>query len=264
MLHLSQAQVGWFFRASALVVMVVGCRSGTPAAPVGAADGAHSFMCGASRDYRPFLGSAVLAGLNTHVPRREQTRAEAESLTPGRPFWQFQDKPQVGCSSDGYLELRYATPEGGSFPTEPNRMTITIAPGGRLLDPEAYARMKSLATALDEALTLLRTKSCSDQGARCDLQLNQDPLRFPGTRTQYSVDSEFKNIGRRAWVWQLARNGHQILRTTFSTSDGRFDVQVVLDTTGSQEAGTGSLELIPQLLSDEYDKGRRPDGGVAG
>jgi hypothetical protein len=247
----------------ALALAGLGCRTEATVSSAASAKSEAPYVCDEAHDYRVFDGSVTLAGVNAQVPRREQTMQQAESLTPGDPLWQFQEKPEVRCSADGLLELRYAVPAPSGFSAARNRMTVSIAPGARLLDPQAHARMKALAEAADEALALLRTKSCSDSGAPCDLQRNPDPLRFPGTRAQYAVGSEFKQIGRRAWFWQFVKDQRQVLRAIFCTTDGRFDVEVLVEIMDAADGGFGALGLIPELLSDEYDKRLRLDGGFA-
>jgi hypothetical protein len=224
---------------------------------------AKPYVCDTAHDYRAFEGSATLAEVNRLVPRREQTREQREQLDLGDPLWQFGPKTEVRCSTDGFLELRYATPDPGGFPAARNRMTVTLAPGTRLLDPQAYARMNALANALDEALVVLRTKSCSESSAPCDLQRNPDPLHFPGTHHMYTTDSEFMPIGQRAWFWRSVKDQRQVLRAVFSTTDGRFDIEVLVEEMDAGEHDLGGLHLIPELLSNEYDKRLRRDGGAA-
>jgi len=239
------------------------CRNeGSASSPVSAKAGV-SYACDTSHDYRAFEGSAILANVNFNAPRREQTTAELETLTPGPPLWEFQQTPDVRCSTDGFLELRYSVADPEGFSAARNRMTVTIAPGSRLLDPQAHERMRSLAMAADEALTLLRAKTCSGAGVPCDLERNQDPLRFTGTALQYSIDSEFKHIGRHAWFWQSVKDQRQIMRTLFCTTDGRFDVEVLVETMDPAGASPGSLILIPELLSNEYDRRVSQDRGPA-
>lgn len=248
----------------------LGC--GTPArnpsgAPVGAASSqaVSPYVCDEAHDYRVFERSDMLASVNAHVPRREQTREQRETLTPGDPLWQLQPQPEVRCSADRFLELRYASVDAAqnaiAFADAPHRMTVTLAPGARLLDPFAHARMQRLAAALDEALTLLRTKTCSESGAPCELQRNADPLRFPGTTDQYALGSEFVQLGRRAWFWRFVKDERRVLRALFSTTDGRFDVEVLVET--SAGGGLGALGSVPELLSDEYDRRSQVDGGGA-
>jgi hypothetical protein len=245
----------------ALLLVSSGCQTrvtkGLPAATTSTGGGV-SYVCGGAHDYRAFEGSAALADINALAPRREQTRSQAESLTPGDPLWEL-SKPEIRCSEGGFLELRYSVSNAGGFQDAPHRLTVTIAPGARLLDPQAHSRMSELAAALDESLSQLRTKSCSERGEPCDLRRNPDPLRFPGTRIQYAVSSEFKQIGRRAWSWRFASGERQVERVLFCTTDGRFDIEVLLETRDS-ENGTGTLSLLPELLSDEYDKRPRPTG----
>ena len=249
-----------------MVSLGVGCRSTPPAEsePSAKAGAATSFVCDSAHDYRAFARSQKLKSLNNYVPRKEQTERQRYDLTPGDPLWQFEERPEARCSADRNLELRYAATGSGGFASARNRLTVTIAPGGRLLDPMAHDRMAALANALDEALTLLRTKSCSTtSGESCDLTRNKDPLIFPDCRLQYTVGTEFYKVGQRAWYWYFCRGPHEVLRAVFTTTDGRFDVEIVVEETreGSQD-DTGALHLLPELLSDEYDKAPRPDGGA--
>jgi hypothetical protein len=248
------------------MALAVGCHH--PPSPVcpdaGAARDPNPYVCDEAHDYRRFQGLAPLSDINALVPRREPTRGQRESLTPGDPLWEFERQPDARCSDEGFLELRFAVPSPGGFSAAPQRLTITIAPGRRLLDPEALARMQRLAVALDEALTLLRTKPCSDRGEPCDLQRSPDPLRYPGDRAQYAVDSEFPRVGLRAWAWRFASGGRRVERVLFTTSDGRFDLEVLVETTDTAADATGALHLIPGLLSEEYDRRYHHDGASGG
>jgi hypothetical protein len=123
--------------------------------------------------------------------------------------------------------------------------------------------MAKLALALDEALSELRAKPCSENGSPCDLKRNPDPLRFPGSRAQYSVGSEFQKIGQRGWLWYFGKGQYQVLRAIVSTSDGKFDVEVLVESMDSATDGTDRLHLVPEVISDEYDKASRANGGRA-
>ncbi len=252
--------------AAASVLTLVGCRSArSPAAAGGGAPGtAADFVCDGTHDYRAFKALPALGALNELAPRKAQTPEQRETLTPGDPLWRLQEVPDASCSPEGYLELRYAATDAKDFASARNRVTVTVAPVGRLLDPVAYQRLAALASALDEALALLRTKTCSEAGAPCDLKRNQNPLRFPGSHLQYSLGGEFKKVGQRGWYWYTTRGPYQVLRAVLTTGDGRFDVEVLVETTGGgPEDATDSLALLPERISDGYDKMLRAGVGAA-
>ena len=249
---------------SALLFVCVGCRSPRPDSPPGEEAGAASpYVCGSAHDYRLFGTLPIFNSLNAYVPRRAQTKSQRESLSPGDPLWQLQETPEARCSAEGYLELRYAAKRSEGFASSRNRLTMTIAPASRLLDPLAYDRMAKLAFALDEALSELRAKPCSDSGAPCDLKRNADPLRFPASRAQYSVGSEFKRIGQRGWLWYFGKGQYQVLRAIISTTDGRFDVEVLVESMDTATDGTDALHLVPEVISNEYDKVSRANRSTA-
>jgi hypothetical protein len=217
----------------------------------GGAPGTHSsYVCDKANDYQAFETLPALRAVNDLAPRKEQTKDQREDLTPGDRLWQLQETPDTRCSADGLLELRYTAAGSSDFGTARNRMTVTLAPAARLLDPLTHERMSALASALDEALTELRSKTCTETGGPCDLKRSPHPLRFPGSPVQYSVASEFKKIGQRGWTWYSAQGPYQTSRTRFTTSDGRFDVEVLVET---MDKPTGSFHLLPERISDDYD-----------
>ena len=224
---------------------------------------AAALTCGSAHDYRVFKKVDVLWAVNVLTPRKAQTPQQRESLTPGDPLWKLQDVPDARCLPEGFLELRYAATDAADFATARNRLTVTVAPGGRLLDPAAYERMSGLAGALDEALSLLDTKTCSAAGAPCDLTRHPNPLRFPGSRVQYQLGSEFKQIGQHAWYWYSTHGPYQVLRALLTTKDGLFDVEVVVETTGGTDDATDSLALLPERISRGYDRTLQPSADAA-
>jgi hypothetical protein len=230
---------------------------------------AFPYVCDAAHDYRAFERSAVLARINWELPRKEQTREQAEDLTPGDPLWQLDPKPDISCSADGLLQLRYAPPGPTGFEAARNRLTVTFAPGARLLDPLAHARMKALAESVDEALRVMVGSRCMGTDAPCVLTSNPEPLRYPGASSRHAPEGEFPPIGQRAWLWQSRKTEQKVLRAIFCTTDGKFDVELLVEAMDAGDRGMSELELLPVLLSHEYDErprqsGDRADGGSRG
>jgi hypothetical protein len=250
---------------STLAFAAMGCRAAPHSESPARAEAsvASPYACDGAHDYRIFATLPVLKSLNAHVPRKAQSKSQRDSLSPGDPLWQFQETAEPRCSGEGHLELRYAAKGSEDFASSRNRLTVTFAPAGRLLDPLAYDRMAKLALALDEALTELRSKPCCKDGAPCDLKRNADPLRFPASRPQYSVGGEFKKIGQRGWFWHSDNGQYQVLRAIVSTTDGRFDVEFLVESMDHATDGTDTLQLVPEVLSDEYDKVSQTKGGAA-
>lgn len=207
----------------------------------------NSFRCGV-QDYAAFENIPVLSSMNDFVPRQQQTSTQRDNLDMGTAAWQFPAKPEVTCTASNHLQLSYQQAQ--------NRVTITIAPAASLLDPQAHARLLAMASALEEALVALRTKSCSDTGTPCDLKRNADPLAFSGSALTYSVQTEFPAIGQRAWRSVSIKDGVENNRTVYTSTDGKFDVAVDVRLSKSPEADAGSFHLVSEYLSKSYDARR--------
>jgi hypothetical protein len=205
------------------------------------------FQCGA-QNYVAFENLPVLSSMNDLVPRKQQTAAQRNKLEAGTAAWQLPVKPVVTCTASNHLQLSYKQAQ--------NSVVLTIAPAGALLDPLAHTRMLAMASALEEALVTLRTKSCSDSGKPCTLTRNPDPLAFPGSALAYSVQTEFPAIGQRAWQSVSMKDGVDDRRTVYTSTDGKFDVAVEVRITKVPEADDGALHLVSEYLSKAYDERR--------
>ena len=90
-----------------------------------------------------------------------------------------------------------------------------------------------------------------------------DYRAFEASATLRSLDSfvprkaqtpEFKRIGRRAWFFYSVEGPYRVLRAVFTTSDGRYDLELVVEIMDSTPETRDSFQLLPEALSDEYDK----------
>lgn len=211
------------------------------------------FVCG-GRDYRLLANLPALLAVNDFVPRNDRTPSQKEALESASPLWLLQDQPTVKCNARNQAELSFTEAGSPDFATAQRKLMITIAPAGELLDPAVHARMLSLATTLDEALAELRSKPCSSTGAPCDLKRNPDPLEFSGTKVAYTLSTEFPKIGRRAWQQYSAQGGAYAQRILFTSTDERFDFSVFVYMTAADEILRSSFHILPERLSNEYDK----------
>jgi hypothetical protein len=214
------------------------------------------YVCGVN-DYRQFEKLTLFQSMDSFVPRLKQTQKQRADLDPGNALWHMPAQPQLLCTPQHHLEMRYSVMGAADFANAHSRLTVLIAPAGHLLDAVMLQRLKAMSEATDEALIALRTKNCSLTNAYepCDLKRNPDPLRLSHTGLAYSTAVEFpKEVGSRAWRQYFKNNGYFSMKTTFTTTDGKFDISFLIESTSTDDSVNTAFFLVPERISNAYDK----------
>jgi hypothetical protein len=241
----------------ALGALLAGCTPAPATKPA-----ASAYLCAPGYDYRVFEGLSVFSRLTDHAPRKDQTQQQRYDMDPGDPLWLLPDKPQVSCTSDHQLQLRYADTRAKDFATAPSRVTITIAHAGKLLDPILYDRAKSMANSLEETKLGLDVSECWPSVKDCKKMLSPNPQYFETYDDNYvygySPAKEFSDeFVKRSWQWFFKKDGYFINRIIFKTKDENFDVLTMVEhklpvTGKNSELLLDAFYTLPIMISSDY------------
>ncbi len=254
-----------------LCLALAGCKPAQPPSKPGttSADKARTsaFFCAPGYDYRAFEGLSTFSIIPSMGPEKERTQQQIYDLDPGDPLLKLSEKPDISCTTDHLLQLRYADTREPDFVKSPNRVSITFAPAGRLLDPLLYERARAMAFSLEETKLALDGSECSslDKVERIDCKKMRHPypLYFESYDNSYGMlyypGTEFGDVGKHSWTWHFKRDGYFVEHKIFTTSDGKFDVKLEIERKLSGidtkvKNGITGLTVINDDMSFKYDE----------